>query len=418
MSVINQMLKDLEKRAKTPARSHLVLSQAKTPAIHQKKGNYSSFLIAFIFLLLACALVSVPYFINKPVYANKSDVISSTIPTEKISLSKNIHEIEFNPNISNALLTGITLQTQADMTFLRFLLNNQVLYRVEENLDKHQLIIVLEHARLLTSLPPINYENSAIQHISMSNDRNDELKVVINLQENSSLQQLKFSETSKLPELQIDIHGQNNLMTTNAATEKQNPLLIKKYVLDVNADEEYRHALSFASSGQIDKAIELIKSLLNRFPNNHPARQTLITLLLQKGDRAAAEKIVDAGLMEEPDYLNFVELKARILFDEDKVGKALSLLEHVSPPIAEHPSYYSFLAAMYQRQGQPQIAVKLYEQLLSLQPNKGIFWVGLAIALESIGKHNQAQEAFARADDAQGLSPEIKAYVENALHET
>jgi MSHA biogenesis protein MshN len=58
----------------------------------------------------------------------------------------------------------------------------------------------------------------------------------------------------------------------------------------------------------------------------------------------------------------------------------------------------------------------LYKQLITLQSMNGKWWLGFGVALESMGKHEQALEAYVNADAAGGLTPELKAYISTQLH--
>jgi len=421
MSIINQMLKDLDKRSKTRPSHQATLSGLYASHSYQRRNKKDTLVLAFISLFVICILVTIPFFkdkkiINNNPYLNPTKIINSN----NIKMA-NPKDIELNLDVTPAILTGITLQTQADMTFLRFLLNNDVLYRINLDINKHELTVVLEHTRLLTTLPTINYANSSIQLITMKNEENGDLRIVIKLEENALIQHLNLSQTGKLPEFQMDIRHQSAWVDPQKKLTQETPPPIppvKKFVVDMAVEEDYRNALAIATSGQTSKAVQLLKTLLNKNPSYNPARQTLITLLMQEGYQSNAEKIADMGLMQQPDYLPFVELKARILVNENKIDDSLKLLENISPSIAEHTDYYALIAALYQREGRAKMAEKLYEQLLAIQPNKSVWWVGLGIALNTTGKHTEAQEAFARAADNPGLTPELRAYVETELHET
>ncbi len=76
------------------------------------------------------------------------------------------------------------------------------------------------------------------------------------------------------------------------------------------------------------------------------------------------------------------------------------------------------MAALYQRQNQPVIAARLYQQLLASEPHRATWWLGLGIALDSANRHAEAVAAFTRAEgeDSAGLSPELKAWIESRLH--
>jgi MSHA biogenesis protein MshN len=138
-------------------------------------------------------------------------------------------------------------------------------------------------------------------------------------------------------------------------------------------------------------------------------------LLLQQKNNTAAKSVIDAGLELHPDNLIFVKLKAHLLVDEDKITEAISLLEDAAPPLMDNPDYHAFVAALYQREGKSALAASLYKQLLSLQPSNAKWWVGLGVALDAMGSHSQALEAYTNATNTNGLNPELKAYAESQL---
>jgi MSHA biogenesis protein MshN len=101
---------------------------------------------------------------------------------------------------------------------------------------------------------------------------------------------------------------------------------------------------------------------------------------------------------------------------QGKIRQALNLLQLAPPPLETNPDYHAFVAALYQRQGQPFFAEKLYEQLLVLQPDNAAWWTGLGIALENLGKNTQAVQAYWKARNSEQVNPELRIFVENHIH--
>lgn len=411
MSVINQMLKDLEKRAKSSQPPAIALPEvyktmewrARRKKIIWMSGGFIFFSLTFfsIFFLL----------FHYPILSQEK-VVLPEIAAPKIITT----DAQFTNNfVNSAVLTGITLQTQADMTFLRFLLNQNVLYRVGADVKKQRLIVTLEHTRLLTSVPPINYTNSAIKNMIMINQKNGDLKIILTLQPETSLQHFAINIVGKWPELQIDILQKNANFIEETQIKHKNRM--KKVIVDMTAEEEYQRALSFVTANQNNTAIDLLEALVQKSPGFLLARQTLVSLLVQQNKRVKAEQFLQIGLEQQPNYLPFIEIKARMLADAGKTASALSWLERASPSMAEHPDYYALIAALYQRQGHAAIAAKLYEKLLTLKPDNALWWMGLAIADETLGEHIAAQTAYARADNSDKLSPELKAYIETRMND-
>jgi MSHA biogenesis protein MshN len=152
-----------------------------------------------------------------------------------------------------------------------------------------------------------------------------------------------------------------------------------------------------------------------KYPEYATARESLATLLISQGNISQAQQVIRVGLQQRPFYPPYIQLKARILVNEGKVKQALNLLQLEPPPLAENPDYHALIAALYQRQGQPNFAEKLYEQLLVIQPHNPTWWTGLGIALESLGKRTLAINAYTKVKESSNLSPELKIYAETRL---
>ena len=72
------------------------------------------------------------------------------------------------------------------------------------------------------------------------------------------------------------------------------------------------------------------------------------------------------------------------------------------------------MAYLYQQQRQYILAAELYNQLVKIDSNHALWWVGLGRALEAAGKKNAAQEAYHHA--LQGsLDMQTRNFVEHKI---
>jgi tetratricopeptide (TPR) repeat protein len=423
MSLINQMLKDLEKRNRESVPPEITLSglfSTDTIQEHDKKIN-----LLFIPLLLVFTLIFVSAYLYKDhnrvssvsAHKTKADQIA-TVHANKLALSApSSMQI---PTFAQALLTGITLRTQQNVTSLDFLLNQTIYYSVETDNRKNTLTIHLEDTNLISELSPIDYVGSAIKGMEITNDSHGGLAVTLALNDDVELQHLDLvGQSNNSGELQIDLIAKkipdaaSSANLNNASTDK---VSIKKPVDQFNAEQQYKNALNIASLGEYNRSIQILTGLLEQYPDFTLARETLITFLMQHGHVTKAKQILTASLDEHPSYLPYIQLKAQILISEGKLNRALDLLERAAPPIDKDPKYHAMIAALYQNTGQPQLSAKRYEQLIKLQPNKGIWWMGLAIALESIGNTSQAKEAYIQANNSSGLTPELTTFIQTRIN--
>ena len=180
-------------------------------------------------------------------------------------------------------------------------------------------------------------------------------------------------------------------------------------------ENQYRNAIALVNQGQVIQAILELNQILTKQPDFTLARQSYATFLFQQGDFQEAEKAVDIGLNQHPLYAPYLQIKAEILAGEGKIGQALTLLQKNPPSLDENPEYHALLAALYQKDNQFQLAEKIYEELIKMQPSNSIWWMGLAITREKLKKNQAALQAYEYAGQKENLSPELKVFIENRI---
>lgn len=423
MSVINQMLKDLEKRARSSMNADMVLPAMPVSVFfpYKKIAKKSWIIVVFFFLVAMLFIVSYQFIFTQHHSAATLIPINSRIQPKPMMSGIVNDTTTVSLHLTPAIVTAITLQLQKETTSLRLLLSQDALYQVSTN-NKNQLIIFLENTRLVASPPPINTMNSAIQDLKIINQHNGDLKMILTLKKGVELTHLELSEMGKLPELQLDLlstidpdSARTNLTAKNTYTQEKIGSIIKLRT-DISMSDQYQQALRLSSQGHSNGAIMILTELLAKDPEYSAARESLASLLITQGNTTKAEQIIKTGLQQRPFYPGYMQLKARMLVNAGKIDQALHLLQLAPPTLNTHPDYHAFIAALYQRQGQPLFAEKLYEQLLALQPNNATWWMGLGIALESMGKRTLAIEAYLKARNSDHLNPELKIYAETRVH--
>ncbi len=418
MSIINQMLKDLEKRTHTP----MQFNHDFPPLFHSSgkpSGQYKTAGTVVFLTLIGLALIC--KFIFSHHEFERTQAQENVFVQPHVVSANRAYPVMMTPLSSTpAMLTAITLQLDKATTSLRLLLNQNTLYQVTVH-QPNQLIVLLENARLITSVPPVNTMNSALKNIQMINQPNGNLTIVFTLQEGAELTHLELSSTGKLPELQLDFvwngrHAASTMQHDNSSDVFQKNGSIVTLRTDLSLNDQYQKALQLSTAGRNRDAMKALTSILIANPEYAPARESLALLLIAQGNMVQASQVIQIGLRQRPFYPAYIQLKARILVDEGKINKALYLLQMAPPLLTANPDYHAFIAALYQRQGHSLLAEKLYEQLLAVQPNNGKWWMGLGIALENMGKPTLAMEAYVKASASDYLSPELKIYAESRVH--
>lgn len=416
MSLINQMLKDLERRSNRPVNSEYVLSGIHESTLYSLDKRYVRISLFFITLLVCCFFAyAIMHVLSQPRYHQPHPPIFATNQSSDLSGTKGINMPENVFDITPAMLTAITLQVVGNTTQLHLSLNHTVLYHIIQN-DAKQITMILEKTSLLSNLPTWNTEHSHLSALDIINLKNGDVKLIMKLTDGAVLAGLSMNDLGKLPELQITI-TKLSPYDENAAYVMDNTSnnSIKKMRIGIPIEDDYQRAMQIYTQGNANLSVVMLTEILAKDPSYSPARESLATLLIEQKNFDKALDIIQTGLQQRPFYPQYVQLKARILVDQKKIAQALNLLLIAPPSLKSYPDYHAFIAALYQQQGKSELARQIYEDLLELQPMNGIWLMGLGIAYEKLGNHNQAANAFLKAINSDNLDPESKAYVETRV---
>ena len=175
-------------------------------------------------------------------------------------------------------------------------------------------------------------------------------------------------------------------------------------------------ALGLIRKVNYKEAEKQLRRALWLYSDSLRAREILAMLLINQGRVSEAAKLLVESLDIAPYHSPFAKLYARILVNQGETSRAIMILEQAQPDIMENPEYHSFLAALYQKLFMHERAIGKYRQVLSLRPDVGAWWLGLAISLEGKGQVLDAIAAYRTARKSSNLNDNIIAYINNRLN--
>ena len=184
---------------------------------------------------------------------------------------------------------------------------------------------------------------------------------------------------------------------------------------DQKAELAYQTGYDQLTLHNVRRAELELRQALTLQPAHVRARELLAGILIKQGRWIETADVMQQGVQLLPGNLVFVKLYARTLMQLNRDRQAIQLLREHAPAVAQDPQYYALLAALYQRQQDHLAAANTYSQILKLQPSAGIWWVGLGISLEALGKQPEAQQAYARARKTGSLRGDLARYTDNRL---
>ncbi len=200
--------------------------------------------------------------------------------------------------------------------------------------------------------------------------------------------------------------------------ERPSPPVISKQVKQdtpqQQAEEEYRKAVVSLQQGQQVEALEGFRRALQLNPNFTASRLALAGLLLQGRQIAEAERVLREGMELDSKQPGFAMMQARIQLEKGDTQAALETLRKTLPYATGSADYHAFMAALLLRDARYTDAVEHYRTALSLKPG-GVWYMGLGISLQALQRLPEAQDAFQQAMASGALNPELQAFVEQRL---
>jgi MSHA biogenesis protein MshN len=183
------------------------------------------------------------------------------------------------------------------------------------------------------------------------------------------------------------------------------------------AEGEFRRAVGLVNQGRIAEAMDGFRRALQIDPGHEAARQTLVALLLETKRVDEAALSLQEGLALDSGNIGFAMLLARIMVERNDVPTALLVLQRHAAPQDRNPDFHAFEAALYQRLDRHKEAIDQYQAALRLAPSAGVWWLGLGISFQAVARRKDALEAFTRAKSAGNLAPDLLSFVDQRLRQ-
>ena len=190
---------------------------------------------------------------------------------------------------------------------------------------------------------------------------------------------------------------------------------VKEFTPQQQAENAYRKAVALVQQGREKEAVEELTHALQLDPRHTASRQTLVGILLEANRYGEAERKLQEGLALAPEQPDLVMILARLQVERGDTRAGLATLERALPYASENASYQAFLAALLQRDARHREAIEHYLLALRNAPQTGVWLMGLGISLQAENRLPEAREAFNRARTSTTLSPVLQAFVEQRL---
>jgi Tfp pilus assembly protein PilF len=181
------------------------------------------------------------------------------------------------------------------------------------------------------------------------------------------------------------------------------------------ADQLYQQGYRALQQRNSASAEQLWQQALTTEPTHLKSREGLIALYLSQGRKIESAKLLEEGVKIHPEYAQFSLLHARLLVDQGDTAAAITALEQAMGHSEPQPDLFALAAALYQQQHNYDKSIQAYQRALQMQPQQSHWWMGIGISLEGAGKPTEAKSAYEEALQRGALTKESRQYVEQRL---
>lgn len=181
------------------------------------------------------------------------------------------------------------------------------------------------------------------------------------------------------------------------------------------AESEYRRGAALLAQGQLKSGMDALRSCMKVDGTHAAARQLLLKALLEQRSYDEARELLSEAVQLQPGRYQWAMTLARLQIEKGDAAGAWQSLQASMGAGANNADYQGLAGNVLQRLGNGKDAAEHYRAALRLSPNDGRWWIGLGLALESQGNGAEARTAFQTARASGSLTPEMAAFVEQRL---
>lgn len=174
--------------------------------------------------------------------------------------------------------------------------------------------------------------------------------------------------------------------------------------------DELAQARQALQDGDYPRAIRGLEGLQKTRGRDPEVLRWLARAYLAGGQQQRVLSWLPAQLAQMPQDSDLRLLLARAQLQAGDTRGAVATLEQNAPALLQDPTYHALLAASYQQTGQWRESAGLYQQMVALRPSQSTWQLGLAIALEQLDQPAEAGRHYRLALQGQGLDDSARRF--------
>lgn len=200
-----------------------------------------------------------------------------------------------------------------------------------------------------------------------------------------------------------------------AASENEVPAKIEKTYRSKPGSEVLRKAIQLYRQGRTGDAVSRLQQALRETPRQTVLRQTLLGIYIEQGLLDEALVLLKDGLELQPGRADWAMAAARIQVERGRTADAWETLQRHQASAGQNADYQGFAAVLLQYLKKPREAAQYYRAALRLKPQEARWWYALGSVLEADGQKAEARDAYQRARAIGDLPPSLAEALERKL---
>lgn len=399
MSVINQMLKDLDKRQ---AEQNTVAKTGQSVVTkHSNVKLILSIIVVIVIINIAGIFAWQLYSENQQLKTQAKENTAQLSKLEAQSKDNDTSNVEQKSN-GEVVVEAIASTFETE----------QVAEKLEAQFNEIQQAALKEELVISTSTPSQAKEELEPISIDLAKDLSTQ---------NSATQSTASTENIE-PKKVIPETDQPTKVDDKRATElkvdtPQPRLSISRTQLSPQAlaKKKISQAEQAMEVNELAKAESLFEEVLLLLPEHETARKQLAALWYGKKAYQDAINLLSQGIALAPQAEEMRLMSARIYFEQGQARQALNMLTPVSN--SQRVELLALLANIAAQLNEHQKAGDAYRKLLDIESSVGRWWLGLAVSLDSQGQFKQASNAYSQAIVTGNLSNSTMQFARQRLSE-
>lgn len=181
------------------------------------------------------------------------------------------------------------------------------------------------------------------------------------------------------------------------------------------AEAEYRRGVAAINQGALKEGADALRQTLKLDGQHAAARQLLLRLLLEQRNQDEARSLLEEAARLQPGRYQWALALARLQVERGDASAAWQALQGSMAAGAGNADYQGLSGNVLQRLGRHRESAEHYRAALRIAPGEGRWWLGLGLALEADGNAAEARQAFLSARSSGSLTADMVAFVDQRL---